>query len=145
MNIAMLLTAALIVVLLWLSLVPIYRAAVKGRRTRAKILFQLCGFFGILMLAWVTPLGDIIARAASGEVAPQMDGLAQGLGFLSAGLSMGMASLGAGIAVGGAAPAAVGAFSENPKAFGKALVFVVLGEGVALFGFLVSTQILGKL
>jgi len=52
--------------------------------------------------------------------------------------------LGAGIAVGSAAPAAIGAFSEDPKAFGKAMVFVVMGEGIALFGFLVAMLILGK-
>jgi hypothetical protein len=43
-----------------------------------------------------------------------------------------------GIAVGNAAPAAIGATSEDPKAFGKAIIFVVLGEGIAIYGMLVS-------
>ena len=44
-----------------------------------------------------------------------------------------------------AAPAAIGAFSEDPKAFGKALIFVALGEGVALYGLLISILIINKL
>ena len=43
------------------------------------------------------------------------------------------------------APAAIGAFSEDPKAFGKALIFVVLGEGVALYGLLISILLINKL
>ena len=41
--------------------------------------------------------------------------------------------------------AAIGAFSEDPKAFGKALIFVALGEGVALYGLLISILIINKL
>ena len=44
-----------------------------------------------------------------------------------------------------ASPAAIGAFSEDPKAFGKALIFVVLGEGVALYGLLISILIINNL
>ena len=49
------------------------------------------------------------------------------------------------IAVAAAAPAAIGATSEDPKAFGKALIFVALGEGIALYGLLVSILILAKI
>ena len=42
-------------------------------------------------------------------------------------------------------PAAIGATSEDPKAFGKALIFVALGEGIALYGLLVSILILAKI
>ncbi|MDO4730737.1 MAG: ATP synthase subunit C [Clostridia bacterium] len=67
-----------------------------------------------------------------------------GLGLLAAGLATGISGIGGGIAVGSAAPAAIGATSEDPKAFGKALIFVALGEGVALYGLLVSILIIGK-
>ena len=43
-----------------------------------------------------------------------------------------------------AAPAAIGATSEDPKVFGKALIFVALGEGIALYGLLISILILNK-
>ena len=43
-----------------------------------------------------------------------------------------------------AAPAAIGATSEDPKSFGKSIIFVALGEGIALYGLLISILILGK-
>ena len=43
------------------------------------------------------------------------------------------------------APPAPGAFSEDPKASGKALTFVALGEGVALYGLLISILIINNL
>ena len=65
--------------------------------------------------------------------------------FLAAALATGLSCLGAGIAIASTAPAAIGAFSEDPKAFGKALIFVVLGEGVALYGLLISILLINKL
>ena len=41
--------------------------------------------------------------------------------------------------------AAIGAVSEDPKSFGKSMIFVVLGEGVALYGLLISILIINKL
>ena len=60
-------------------------------------------------------------------------------------LSTGFSALGAGIAVAAAAPAAIGAFSENEKNFGKSLIFVALGEGVAIYGLLISILIINKI
>ena len=34
-----------------------------------------------------------------------------------------------------------GATSEDPKAFGKAMIFVALGEGIALYGLLIAILI----
>ena len=67
-----------------------------------------------------------------------------GLGLIAAALSTGIAGIGAGIAVGAGAPAAIGALTEDPKSFGKSLIFVALGEGIALYGMLVSILILAK-
>lgn len=69
-------------------------------------------------------------------------GLDKGLGLLAAGLVTGLAGIGSGIAVASSAPAAIGATSENPKIFGKALIFVALGESIALFGVVISVLIL---
>ena len=66
-------------------------------------------------------------------------------GYMAAAVAVGLSCLGAGIAIASTAPAAIGAFSEDPKAFGKALIFVVLGEGVALYGLLISILIINKL
>jgi F0F1-type ATP synthase, subunit c/Archaeal/vacuolar-type H+-ATPase, subunit K len=70
---------------------------------------------------------------------------AQGLGFIAAALAVGCSSLGAGIAVAKATPAALGAVSENPDNFGRALIFVALGEGIAIYGLLISILIMNKL
>ena len=64
------------------------------------------------------------------------------MGFLAAALVTGLAAIGAGVAVASAAPAAIGAVSEDPKAFGKALIFVALGEGVALYGLIIALVLL---
>ena len=54
-------------------------------------------------------------------------------------------SVGGGIAVAAGAPAAIAANSENPKTFGKSLIFVALGESIALYGLVISIMILNKL
>ena len=50
-----------------------------------------------------------------------------------------------GMAVASAAPAAIAANSENEKTFGKSLIFVALGESIALYGLVISIMILSKL
>ena len=77
--------------------------------------------------------------AGADDVTMKMAGsIGQGLGFIAAALATGLSALGAGIAVAAAAPAAIGAFSENEKNFGKSMIFVALGGGVAIYGILIS-------
>ena len=76
--------------------------------------------------------------------APRPADINSGLGYVAAALSVGIAGIGAGIAVGAGAPAAIGALTEDPKSFGKALIFVALGEGIALYGMLVAILIWTK-
>ncbi len=68
----------------------------------------------------------------------------KGLGLLAAGLVTGLAGIGGGIAVAAGAPAAIAATSEDPKSFGKSLIFVALGESIALYGVVISILILNK-
>ena len=68
----------------------------------------------------------------------------KGLGLLAPGLVTGLAGIGGGIAVAAGAPAAIAATSEDPQAFGKALIFVALGESIALYGVVISILILNK-
>ena len=82
--------------------------------------------------------------SSSTETASSM-GLAVGLGLLAAALSTSISGIGGGIAVAAGAPAAIGATSEDPKAFGKALIFVALGESIALYGLVIAIMILNKL
>lgn len=72
-------------------------------------------------------------------------GLAAGLGFVGAGLSIGLAAVGGGIALSASAPAAIGAVAEDPKSFGKSMIFVALGEAVAIYGFIIAFLVILKL
>ncbi len=69
----------------------------------------------------------------------------KGLGLLAAGLVTGLAGIGGGIAVAAGAPAAIAATAENPKSFGKSIIFVALGESIALYGVVISILILNKI
>lgn len=57
---------------------------------------------------------------------------------------MGIGSLSAAYAVGKVGAAAMGAAAEKPELLGKAIAFVGLGEGIALFGFLISLFLVFK-
>ncbi|MEG0615060.1 MAG: ATP synthase subunit C [Oscillospiraceae bacterium] len=137
-----LLLPLLAIIILSLPLVGIIRGKKSGKKAKRAIIMNLCSFFGVLALAVILPLGGAL-HAETAKVA--VDAASVGLGYLAAALSTGLGSIGCGIAVGSAAPAAIGAVSEEPKAFSKALIFVALGEGVALYGFLISFMIIGKL
>ena len=67
------------------------------------------------------------------------------VGLIAAALATGLAGIGGGIAVAAGAPAAIAANSENPKTFGKSLIFVALGESIALYGLVISIMILSRL
>jgi len=69
----------------------------------------------------------------------------KGLGLLAAGIVTGLAGIGGGIAVAAGAPAAIAATAENPKSFGKSIIFVALGESIALYGVVISILILNKI
>lgn len=80
------------------------------------------------------------------EEAEASDGdLSKGLGLIAAALVTGISGVGGGIAVAAGAPAAIAATSEDSKAFGKALIFVALGESIALYGVVISILILNKI
>ena len=64
--------------------------------------------------------------------------------FLAASISTGLSALAAGIAVAYVGAAAVGAVSEKPEMAGRALIFVGLAEGIAIYGLIIAIMILGK-
>ncbi len=63
---------------------------------------------------------------------------------LAAAISTGLACIGAGIGVASSGAAAVGAIAEKPEAFGRALIFVGLAEGIAIYGLIISFIILQR-
>jgi V/A-type H+-transporting ATPase subunit K len=66
-------------------------------------------------------------------------------GYLSAAIAVGASTLGAGLAVAVVGSAAMGAMSEKPELAGRALIFLGLAEGIAIYGLIVAVMILGKL
>lgn len=134
-NIIML---AVPVVFLMASAIVAIKAFEHGKSKKKTVFAQLFSFAAVFAFCFVCPL---VASAAEGDataVAAAAPGIADGLAFIGAGLATGLSCIGGGIAVGHAAPAAIGATSEDPKAFGKAIIFVVLGEGIAIYGMLIS-------
>ncbi len=64
---------------------------------------------------------------------------------MSAAISVVGATLAAGYAVARVGAAALGAASEKPEIMGRALAFVALAEGLAIFGVLVAVVLLLKI
>lgn len=105
------------------------------------VLLNVGTFMGAMLL--MTILMPVFASAEGASAAAAAEaGLGEGLKALAAALSTGAATIGTGIAVGNAASAAIGATSEDEKNFTKSLIFVALGEGVAIYGLLISILIL---
>lgn len=116
----------------------------KHGNGKKAFLTQLFSFCAVCSMCLVCP---VIAHAATGDAAAAATaatGMGAGLAYLGAGLATGLSCIGGGIAVGGAAPAAIGATSEDPKNFGKSIIFVALGEGCALYGMIISIMIIQK-
>ena len=66
-------------------------------------------------------------------------------GFVTAALAAGLSALGAAYAVAVVGAAAMGAVAEKPEVAGRALVFVGLAEGIAIYGLIIAIMILGRL
>ena len=132
---------ALPVVFLIGSVLIAIKAVSRGKSRKKTLLMQLASFAAVFAVCLVCPL---VASAATGDAAAATAG-ADGMAYIGAAAATGLSCIGGGIAVGNAAPAAIGATSEDPKAFGKAIIFVALGEGIALYGMLISIMILSKI
>jgi len=140
----------ILVVLIVLPLVKVFAGKTNLRSTKRRLYTHISLFFALVLFVFVWQLSGSSLFAAEDTPTDTTTGvfagsIAQGLGFLGAALTTGLGSIGAGIAVAAAAPAAIGAFSENEKNFGKSLIFVALGEGVAIYGLLISILIINKL
>lgn len=170
-NIIMNLLYILIPVVITIALaIPFFFAHKNGKnpeKAKKSMIINLCSFFAVIAVCLALPIGTTVFAADNGgsndvistvnenntsdntvtsDVTTTADqGISKGLGYIGAALATGFACIGAGLAVAAAAPAAIGAVSEDPKSFGKAIIFVVLGEGVAIYGLLISILIINNL
>lgn len=129
-----------VVILLALPVISRIKHFTDGTKCKNAIIGNICSFFGVMLLAVILPLGNFVSAEVVEETAGVIS--SAGIGYLAAALAVGLGSIGCGIAVANAAPAAIGAVAEEPSCFGKAMIFVALGEGVALYGFLIAFLII---
>ena len=116
-----------------------YGLKLKKENVRKALILNLFSFFSVLAVFTVcmwTGNTTVFAEPVSAAAPDSMK-------FLAAALSTGLSCIGAGIAVAAASSAALGAISEQPEIMGKALIFVALAEGIALYGLLISFMIIG--
>lgn len=128
--------------LILVPVIPAIRGKVSVESAAFRMKLHIAMFFasclGVFLFATVTHAEGTTDTAFVGSIA-------QGMGFLAAAIAVGCSALGAGIAVAYAAPAAIGAISEKSENFGKAMIFVALAEGVAIYGLLVAILLIQKL
>ena len=130
------------VVFLVVSVILAIKAFEKGKSRKKTVLMQIASFAGVFALCMICPF---VASAATTDAVSAANASANGMAYIGAAISTGLSCVGGGIAVGNGAPAAIGATSEDPKAFGKSIIFVALGEGIALYGMLISIMIMSNI
>jgi V/A-type H+-transporting ATPase subunit K len=93
-----------------------------------------------MMKARTLPIIFLVVFLVATMVAYAQEGPTTGAGLqgLGSGLAVGLAGLGAGIAVGRIGAAAMSVIAEKPELFGRGLVYVALGEGIAIYGLLIA-------
>ena len=128
------------------------KAVKRGADKKIAVFSQIGSILCAMALCFIIPEVKRTAMAADVTESTQTqkeendsNSAAMAIGLIAAALATGLAGIGGGIAVASAAPAAIAATSEDPKAFGKSLIFVALGEGIALYGLLISILILNKI
>ena len=129
LNMIELLVPMVLIVLISLPLIKVFKGNMSAQSAKTRLITHIVMFFVVVIGSVLFSVGDFSVLAAEGTAAAgeSITGtIAQGLGFISAAL-------------------ATGAFSENEKNFGKSLIFVALGEGVAIYGLLISILIINKL
>jgi len=140
------------VAFLIVSVFFVMRSVKRGAKKRVAVVAQILTFVGVCAVVFAVPAiaqafvaTGTTATATAATTAAAAANSSKGLEMIAAALATGLAGIGGGIAVAAAAPAAIGATSEDPKSFGKSLIFVVLGEGIAIYGLLISILIINKI
>ena len=153
MNYMTFIIPAVVVALLALPLLKGMKGTLTPQQAKRRIIANICVFALVCVAGVATPIGSLIvnasaepAAAAAATAAVSFPGSwAQAFGFISAALVTSIAAIASAKAIAAAAPAAIGAVSEDPKSFGKVIIVVVLGEGIAIYGLLISILIINKL
>ena len=140
----LLLPVALLVASVVISIVLVRR----GTPAKRAMAIHFLSVIAIVALTCMLPFGAAAESTAdetqTGETVSEQatESPSKGFAYIGAALAVGLAGIGGGIAVAAGAPAAIGATAEDPKSFGKSIIFVALGEGFGLYGLLIAIMIL---
>jgi V/A-type H+-transporting ATPase subunit K len=94
--------------------------------------------FPVLLLGALLVLTSI----AYAQEAAAGTSVGDGLKGVGAGLAIGLSGVGAGVAVGRIGAVSVSVIAEKPEMFGRSLIYVALGEGIAIYGLLIAILLL---
>jgi V/A-type H+/Na+-transporting ATPase subunit K len=97
----------------------------------------------VMLLAVLVPFVLFAQQTTANQIAVSPEVMKWG--FIAAAASVGASTIAGAIAVGMVGAAAMGVVGERPEVAPRALIFVGLAEGIAIYGLIVSVMILGKL
>ena len=142
------------IVVLFLSFYSLFRKRAQGVPMKKAMVSHIATLLVLVVLMSALALGASAANEADPPASPaqteqtaanaddtQADN-SKGMTMIAAGLAVGLAGIGGGIAVGSGAPAAIAATSEDPKSFAKSMLFVALGEAIAIYGLVIALLML---
>ena len=125
-----------VALLTWRSL---ERAPERGLRRlvalNATLALAAIGLLAIVLLGWVEPASAATAAEAGHDPRAAL---------LGAAIAVAGSTIGAGIAIAYTGSAALAAIAEKPEMFGRALVFVGLAEGLAIYGLVIAIILIGR-
>ena len=97
-----------------------------------------------MLLGALALIAAVLTGAADAQAATGSSDSNSSMALLGAGIAVAGSSIGAGIGVSYTGSAALAAISEKPEMFGRAMVFVGLAEGIAIYGLVVAIMLIGK-
>jgi V/A-type H+-transporting ATPase subunit K len=100
--------------------------------------------FAAVLLFGLTALAQDAGPAVTAQDKSNASYRAIGYGVAAA-MAVGCSILGAGYAVGRIGSAAVGALVEKPELLPRTILFIALGEGLAVLGFAFAMMLLQKI
>jgi V/A-type H+-transporting ATPase subunit K len=98
-----------------------------------------------LMYAALLLFPDLLFAVASETVEINTEKGQIGIGYMAAALAVGIACIASAYAVARIGSAGLGAMSEKPELAGRALIFLGLAEGIAIYGLIIAIMILNML
>ena len=106
---------------------------------------NLLTYFGALVGILFLGVNDVMAAEPAAVEAAKEVSVGLGLALIGIGLPTAVATIAAGIAVGPVGTASLAVIAEKPEVFGRALVYLGLAEGIAIYGLVVTILLLGRI